>query len=79
MQIKPVKIGEIGRDFVKVENFLRGDVVLWQMLFYASLKSFFSLQICHMWQISKATAKRVEFEKGNIEFLGKSAKSVKIA
>jgi hypothetical protein len=31
-----------------------------------------------MWQISKATAKRVEFEKGNIEFLGKSAKSVKI-
>ena len=27
----------------------------------------------------QATAKRVEFEKGNIEFLGKSAKSVKIA
>ena len=48
MQIKPVKIGEIGRDFVKVENFLRDDVVLWQMLFYASLKSLFSLQICHM-------------------------------
>lgn len=27
----------------------------------------------------QATAKRVEFEKGNIKFLGKSAKSVKIA
>ena len=43
MQIKPVKIGEIGRDFVKVEKFSKGviTVVLWQMLFYASLKSLF--------------------------------------
>ena len=32
-----------------------------------------------MRQISKATAKRVEFEKENIKFLGKYAKSVKIA
>lgn len=32
-----------------------------------------------MRQISKATAKRVEFEKGNIEFFRQIYKSVKIA
>lgn len=49
------------------------------MLFYASLKIpflLFKFVTCGKFQ---ATAKRVEFEKGNIEFLGKSAKSVKIA